>query len=166
MALLQLVERIRASEIFFPMHRAHHRILARGQVFSTSIHEWNIFSSPLHGFRSCITAEGNLVDGNPPFLVVFLFATAVHNTLQPSHNKSSETRESSVFVLTSQAHYPQSPVLRCFVHVFERLIRGEEKLIGKFFFSIFILEQNEDSIQLINKSVIHTLSKSSRGFNH
>ena len=79
-----LVERIRASEVFFAMHRAHHRILSRGPVFSTSIHVWKPFSSPFYGFRPCITVEGNLVDGNPPFLVVFLFATAVHNT--PKHH--------------------------------------------------------------------------------
>ena len=32
-----------------------------------------------------------------------------------SHNKNTETRESSVLVLTSQALHPQSPVLRGFV---------------------------------------------------
>ena len=38
-----LVERKRASEIFFAMHRGHRRILSSGSVFSTSIYEF-IFS--------------------------------------------------------------------------------------------------------------------------
>ena len=34
------------------------------------------------------------------------------------HNKNPETRKSGVLVLTSQAHYPQFPVLRGFVQVY------------------------------------------------
>ena len=76
-----LDERILANKIFFVTHQPHQQILARPPVFSTSIDELNPVSSPSHGFRSCITVEGNLVDGNPLFLMVFV-ARAVHNTQQ------------------------------------------------------------------------------------
>ena len=81
------------------------------------------------------------------------------------HNKNTETCESGVLVLTSQAHYPQFPVLRGFVQVYpteNEIIRicppyTRGRKIDREFFSIFIQEQHEYSIKQIKKSVIYTL---------
>ena len=82
------------------------------------------------------------------------------------HNKNTETRESGILALTSQAHYPQFPILRGFVQVYPTeneitricppYTRGR-KIDREFFFSIFIQEQHEYSIKQIKKSVIYTL---------
>ena len=162
-----LVERIRASEIFFAMHRAHHRILARGLVFSTSIHEWNPFSSPFHGFRSCITVEGNLVDVNPLFLV-FLVVTAVHNTLQHhiSFLRTTKTLKPAKAAFLYWRHRPSIPnPPSCAVlyptgseitRIWPPKKRGR-KIDREFVFSITIREQHEDSIKQIKKNLSYTL---------
>ena len=130
-------------------------ILARSPVLSISIHEWNPLSSPFHSFRSCITVEGNSMDGNPLYLV-FRVATAERNT--PLHHvfflckrktlRHREIRENGSPVLTSQPTIPSFPTMRGFCiepevkfHVFVGLERGEEKLIGNLFFR-FSYENN------------------------
>ena len=158
-----LVERIHASEIFFAMHREHHRILVRVPVFSTSIHEWNPFSSPLHGFRSCITVEGAF------FRLSCCYSSAQHSAAPcflTSHNKNTETRESRILVLTSQAHFPQFSVSRGFVPnqkwyytYLTASYEGKKKWPVNLFFSNFIREQHEDSIKQIKNSVIYTLMR-------
>ena len=75
----------------------------------------------------------------------------------PSHNKNTDTHESSVLVLTSQAHYPQCPTGSEIRRICPPQTRGR-KIDREFIFSIFIRERHEDLIKQIKKSVIYTLT--------
>ena len=145
-------------------------ILARSPVLSISIHEWNPLSSPFHGFRSCITVEGNLMDGNPLYLV-FRVATAERNT--PLHHvffickrnilRHREIRENGSPVLTSQPTIPRLPPCAVLYQTGSEISRicGPQKrgrkIDREFIFSIFIREQHEDSIKQIKKNLSYTL---------
>ena len=134
------------NEIFWcEMHRANR--LNTCSEFMQCFRFHSRMKSTFHGFRSCITIEGNLMDGNPLYLV-FRVATAERNT--PLHHvfflckrktlHHREIRENGSPVLTSQPLSPDSRHARFCVepevkfHVFEGLKRGEEKLIGNLFF--------------------------------
>ena len=115
--------------------------------------------------------KGNLMDGNPLYLV-FRVATAERNT--PLHHAFSlskrktlrhrEIRENGSPVLTSQPTIPRLPpcaVLYRTGSEISRICRPQKrgrKIDREFIFSIFIREKHEDSIkQIIKKSVIYTL---------
>ena len=93
-----------------PMHRAEYLLGVQCFRFHSRM------KSTFHGFRSCITIEGNLMDGNPLYLV-FRVATAERNT--PLHHVSflckrktlrhREIRENGSPVLTSQPTIPRLP---------------------------------------------------------
>ena len=86
-----LVERKRASEIFFAMHRGHRRILSSGSVFSTSIYEF-IFSIFIREQHEDLIKQikKNLSYNSLSLEVVMMTATTVHGALMlATHRKVS-----------------------------------------------------------------------------
>ena len=135
-------------------------ILARSPVLSISIHEWNPLSSPFHGFRSCITVEGNLMDGNPLYLV-FRVVTAERNT--PLHCAIEKSAKMAVLYWRHSPLSPVSPpcaVLYRTGSEISRICRPRKrgrKINREFIFSIFVREQHEDLIKQIKKNLSYTL---------
>ena len=122
-------------------------ILARSPVLSISNHEWNPLSSPFHVFRSCITIEGNSMDGNPLLSrLSYCYSRTQHTAAPcflPLQKKNCAIEKSAKMAVLYWRHRPLSPDSRharfCIepemkFHVFEGLKRGEEKLIGNLFF--------------------------------